>query len=1434
MMKRRIISILLILSMIILPCRNIAVAVATETIPACSCGNDAEDLSTHADGCDRKAYCRELCNHTAEELYEMWGKLPTDIREFVLTYLSWTDWNKLQELNQLLENFTDEDAPVYIPENPTIIQDAVEEAKDGCICEEKGTFGSISHDTACPYHFVNLTIEDEYIVYVTMASDIQTAALSLLDEVKRAELEAYIAAHPFASTVSEDGISVTAIDVPEGATITTEIVDHKFTESILPRMTLANNVDFALDIKVYNADGTEYQPSSKNPVMVKVSMKETKTGEKSDFIHILDTASVIEKGLADGSVKLMNLSYLFEEETEEGEIIEVTPKLSDAYWAALAATAELGYEKQIAYEILTGICVDDGYSTFYTDSFSTFSNSSLGSGTYYINHDLTGLSGHTGAGSNWKGFYTVKKDKGSGPIDYYYTEIGNVTVPSGNNVSFLFPKGNVPVSGTITVNGTLTMYLFSGEPDHQFWKYHWSTIWETERSLTEPYVATSNTIYRKAGNTGHLINVGSSGTLNLTGLSTSNPFIIDGKSIANAGAAIVSSGKVNLDYVNISNNYKSGGGGAIILQGSGSNTLDYVNISNCTATGNGGAIHVSASASATMNAVNISSCSGSYGGAVYASTTGKLEYKSSTITSCSSANSGGAFYITGSTNAPLTSINISSCTAGANGGGITITQSASLSTNTVNISGCAANVGGGLCRPLEATGGFSFASSAITNCTASSSGGGMYLGGTGTNSISSSTISGCQATTDGIAILLVTKDGSTTVTNSKIHSNKIADGSSELGGTIRSYGGTGGTFSTAKFEGCEIYSNQGGQHGGAFYWNAMTPSSLTIKDCIIHDNSVAQKGGGIFCESVMSIDGNTSIYKNTAKEGAGVCVNTYGGSDDHSNMGCNMKFASTISIYENTATDVGGGISMNVYDTASINAAATFSITLNGAKINNNTATKGGGIYIFRNTNAAQYPSSCNLDFGEFKNNTANNGNGGGVYTENVDVSIGNTAGTAMTISGNKAPNGIGGAVYSTGSLGSCSITNGTLTSNSANSGGAIGIDNGNVSVSGGTLSSNSATEFGGAIYTTGAGASCTVSNGTLQSNSSKYGGAIAVINGNITVNGGTISQNTASEYGGGIGVANGVASVEGGAVNTNTAGMYGGGIFAAGESAGITVSGNGSVSSNTAKNGGGIYATAGADVNVTGGIISYNSATGTPSATTAYNDGAASGVGGGIYVGNGTSSNSSSITISGSSVGLYGNTAAFAAADAYASGTYTVVSLPVVTNMNLTGYSGSAAGWFEDYANGDTGYTYGFMGGTVGERYANARTTREIASASGITKYAAITLGTTKTGYGNLTIHKSGTDIDQDQVFIFEVTGNNLSMVVSVVGTDSITIYELPDGTYTVTEITSWSWRYTPADGTMDTTISGTNVNPVLTFSNTRTNNDWLSAADNIINVKG
>lgn len=97
-----------------------------------------------------------------------------------------------------------------------------------------------------------------------------------------------------------------------------------------------------------------------------------------------------------------------------------------------------------------------------------------------------------------------------------------------------------------------------------------------------------------------------------------------------------------------------------------------------------------------------------------------------------------------------------------------------------------------------------------------------------------------------------------------------------------------------------------------------------------------------------------------------------------------------------------------------------------------------------------------------------------------------------------------------------------------------------------------------------------------------------------------------------------------------------------------------------------------------------------------------------------------------------------------------------------------------------------------------------------------------------DLTITKSGakTEIDENQSFIFTVTGpNNFSAKVVIQGNGSVTIKGLKVGTYTVTEDTSWSWRYTPQGGDSQkiTLSSATEANNTVTFTNKRSNGKWL-----------
>ena len=95
-----------------------------------------------------------------------------------------------------------------------------------------------------------------------------------------------------------------------------------------------------------------------------------------------------------------------------------------------------------------------------------------------------------------------------------------------------------------------------------------------------------------------------------------------------------------------------------------------------------------------------------------------------------------------------------------------------------------------------------------------------------------------------------------------------------------------------------------------------------------------------------------------------------------------------------------------------------------------------------------------------------------------------------------------------------------------------------------------------------------------------------------------------------------------------------------------------------------------------------------------------------------------------------------------------------------------------------------------------------------------------------DLTITKSGwKDIDEEQSFIFTVTGGDLpetGMKVVIHGNGSVIIKGLKIGTYTVTEVTEWSWRYTPDKTSKSITLQPTGTNKVE-FVNTRSNDKWL-----------
>lgn len=105
-----------------------------------------------------------------------------------------------------------------------------------------------------------------------------------------------------------------------------------------------------------------------------------------------------------------------------------------------------------------------------------------------------------------------------------------------------------------------------------------------------------------------------------------------------------------------------------------------------------------------------------------------------------------------------------------------------------------------------------------------------------------------------------------------------------------------------------------------------------------------------------------------------------------------------------------------------------------------------------------------------------------------------------------------------------------------------------------------------------------------------------------------------------------------------------------------------------------------------------------------------------------------------------------------------------------------------------------------------------------------------------DLTISKSGcANIDEHQSFIFTVTGEGLpaaGLKVVVTGNGSVTITGLKVGTtYTITEDTGWSWRYTPTAKEQKKTLDVDKTKNTVIFSNSRSEDRWLNGCSIEVN---
>jgi hypothetical protein len=225
-----------------------------------------------------------------------------------------------------------------------------------------------------------------------------------------------------------------------------------------------------------------------------------------------------------------------------------------------------------------------------------------------------------------------------------------------------------------------------------------------------------------------------------------------------------------------------------------------------------------------------------------------------------------------------------------------------------------------------------------------------------------------------------------------------------------------------------------------------------------------------------------------------------GGDSNSLNGGGIYSFGGDLSIRNSTitgnaATNSSGG---GIYQVGG-------SLTLENSSVSSNSSNFSGGGVFFSGTSLTVSNSTITNNSAIFDGGGINN-NGGVLTIENSIIS-GNSGGN---------DDGLGGAIYT--ELGSTVINSSTLAGNTAFYGGGIYNTGGSLTIEGSTISGNTANERGGGIYnSTDISLATTLSNCTLTNNTATLaGGAIRNFEGATILNHCSVTGNTAPPGGGG------------------------------------------------------------------------------------------------------------------------------------------------------------------------------------------------------------------------------------------------------------------------------------------------------------------------------
>ena len=650
-------------------------------------------------------------------------------------------------------------------------------------------------------------------------------------------------------------------------------------------------------------------------------------------------------------------------------------------------------------------------------------NSSTSSG--YGGESTVTITGGTIVADNG-GIGGGRANKGLGG-DAEITILGENTTITARSIGGGRSKTNTGGNVMLTVNGgTLTVndYIGGGIGGTKSDKIGWAKVYIKGGTISGRTVmkasATDGCVFDMSGGTvtspiydqpgGAVYMVDSKGTATLSGGTIRNCQGTKGGAIYMTGGTFTISGEGKME-----NNTASQNGAALYLDGTGKVFVKGGNITGSSEV-NKEAIYI-AGGEFTMTEGTIKDFKGSNSGAVFMED-GTFTMTNGIIDNCSGTESG-AIYMSGGTFG-ISGGTISNSRGAKKGGAVYLGGTGTVNVSGGNITGNNVTDFGGA---VYMTGGkFTISGGNMANNTAAKNGAAVYLDGTGEVLVNGGSITGTQ----GKNVEAIYMAGGVFTMNGGSIGNFIG----EQCGAVNMADGTF-TMTNGTIDKCQ------GTGSGAIY---MSGGEFEISGGNISNCSGTNGGALYMADGTFSISGNAVMQSNSSTNGGSVYL-----------AGTGTLNIGGGTIKENVAAAHGGAIYLT---------DGTFNMTAGKVEANTSQGGNGAGIYINNGT--------VSLTGGEVTGNEAINGKGGGFYVAGGNVTLSNG-----TISSNKAKTAGGGICLegtSSASIVSMNVNGCTLTENEATegNGGGIFLSNAEMTYNGGLLSLNKASCNQSADFITG------------------------------------------------------------------------------------------------------------------------------------------------------------------------------------------------------------------------------------------------------------------------------------------------------------------------------------------------------------------------------